>query len=196
MSVNGSDFLDYNEAVNAGFDLIEAGGHDASLGLLIVCGCNLGLRISDLLPLTFEDLSREVVEVREKKTGKIRSLRINNVVREAVAAMPDTPAKQLGGKCFVGRKGSVYSPQNINRRLKGVFDVQGKLITTHSLRKTYARRYFDLNQDTPKVMENLALVLNHSNTMTTRRYLGITQEEIHGIYETVGDSFERKSKIK
>jgi hypothetical protein len=71
MSVNGSDFLDYNEAVNAGFDLIEAGGHDASLGLLIVCGCNLGLRISDLLPLTFEDLSREVVEVREKKTGKI-----------------------------------------------------------------------------------------------------------------------------
>ena len=86
--------------------------------------------------LTFKDLRKEVVEVREKKTGKIRSFKVNKVVKQAVDFYPETATKTLGGKCFVGRTGAVYTSQNVNRRLKKVFEGNGKLVTSHSLRKT------------------------------------------------------------
>src|ERR1035437_9882247 len=51
--------------------------------LLIACGGFCGIRISDILSLTFQNLLiGESIELTEKKTGKTRTITINPSLRE------------------------------------------------------------------------------------------------------------------
>lgn len=173
--ITGSKVIDYHNATEKGFELLQ--GKNKTLGLLIVCGANMGLRISDLRRVTFEQLKSGAFILNEKKTKKKRRIKVNAVVREALEYFKDDARYQLGGYAFVSNKGSIYSPQAINRFLKRIF---GAGYSTHGLRKGFGRRVFE------KSGENLAhvqLVLQHKDPSDTLRYIGITQEQIDNTYD-------------
>ena len=181
MQVKGSDYLDYDVAMGKAMELIES-GKNANLGLLIACGVNMGLRISDLLTIDYSQLAKGSFIIKEKKTKKRRKVVANSAVLEAVGKMPNTAQKELGAKCFTSNKGTVYSPQHVNRLLKKHFDSEEKKISTHSLRKSWGRRYYNKYKDDGG-LEDLQLQFNHSSPTDTLKYIGITQERLDRMYE-------------
>lgn len=172
----GSTYLDFDKAQGKGMKLIRS-GENPVFGLLIVAGVNLGLRVSDLLDLSFADLKQDTVTITEKKTGKFRTLKINDNVR---VAMEHFKEENDNFKAFRSQKGSVYSRQQVNRLMKKYFT--GNNISSHSLRKTFGRRVWDNYGQSESALIKLSEIFNHTSTSVTRKYLGIQQQEINDVY--------------
>ncbi|OAB78764.1 tyrosine-type recombinase/integrase [Cochleicola gelatinilyticus] len=176
--MTGSIYIDYNKALHKGLKLIKS-KENPNFGLLIICGINLGLRIDDLLQLTFDQLKQDSFTIEEGKTKKKRTLKVNDAIKNALKHFEDDITYQLGGSPFTSQKGSVYSVQHINRLMKKYF--KGK-VSSHSLRKSFGRRVWLNDNQSERALVYLSQLLNHSSTHTTRTYLGIQQEELDNIY--------------
>ena len=158
--------------------------------LLIMMGCHFGLRISDLLKLTWNDVyKQESVIVKEGKTGKQRIINEHARVREALEF--SKPHLLTGADIttdhpiLANRWGSALTVSYINKRLKWVFSryrIKTQNASSHTLRKTFGKRVYEMNGETDKSLVFLSEIFGHSNTAITRRYLGITQEEIADAY--------------
>ena len=71
-----SDYIEWDTCMNLIHRLYKDGNYRMSL--LIGCGAFFGLRISDLLTLTWTQiLNQDSFAIWEKKTGKRREIRIN-----------------------------------------------------------------------------------------------------------------------
>ena len=159
------------------------------LSLLIGCGSFFGLRISDLLTLTWSMLldSHSFVII-EKKTGKRREIKVNNNFQKHIAdcytALNVTDKNE---KCFVSRKKTVYSTQRINvlfKSIKSQYGLKAEHFSTHSMRKTFGRKVFEAaGENSEFALVKLSELFNHADVMTTRRYLGLRTEELLETYD-------------
>jgi len=170
----GATYLDFDKATAKGLKLIRT-GDNPTFGLLIVVGINLGLRVGDLLSITFADLRKESFTIKEQKTGKDRELKVNDNIR-AVLSYFNEPSEYF---CFRSQKSSVYSSQQVNRLLKKYFN---KDTSSHSLRKTFGRRVWNNYGKSDEALLYLSEIFNHTSPSITRKYLGIRQQEINDIY--------------
>lgn len=158
--------------------------------LLIVMGCHFGLRISDLLALTWTDLfNQEAIAVKEGKTGKQRIINVHARVHEAlVDSKPHLMKSGESGMLqpvLANRWGEPLTVSYVNKRLKWVFSkyrIKTQNASSHTLRKTFGRRVYEMNGETDKALVFLSEIFGHSNTAITRRYLGITQAAISNAY--------------
>ena len=183
-----ADYVEWNTAINLVHRLYK--DKDYKMSLLIGCGIFFGLRISDILQLSWEMLLDESsFELIEKKTQKRREIRINKGFQKHIwdcyNALLITDKSE---KCFKSRERRVYSIQRINMLLKDIKKKYGiksvKNFSTHSLRKTFGRHVYeraDSNGEMALVM--LSELFNHSNIAITKRYLGLRKEEIMQCYE-------------
>lgn len=182
-----SDFLNWNDMML----LIHRLYRDEKyrMSLLIGAGCFFGLRISDLLSLTWEMiLDKETFVIYEKKTGKRREIKINvhfrNHIKECFTSLNIVEKNE---KCFLSAKKKVYSTQRINVLLKEIkvdYKIKIENFSTHSLRKTFGRRVVDgagINSEFALI--KLSELFNHTSVMTTRRYLGLRAEEMLETYD-------------
>lgn len=174
-----STYIDFDKASKKGMDLIRT-GENPTFGLLIICGINLGLRIGDLTSLTFDQLKKDEFTIIEEKTGKQRTLQINDSIKTALGYFSDDLSHELGGHAFTSQKGSVYRSQSVNRLIKQYF--KGNDISSHSLRKSFGRRVWENNNKSESALVYLSKIFNHTSIAVTREYLGITQDEIKDIY--------------
>jgi len=185
LSNTTSDFLDWNTMLKLVRDLYDEKNYQISL--LIATGCFFGLRISDLLNLTWEQLiNNEYLEIIENKTGKRRVIKINVKLQKHVIECYKAikPAK-IENKCFISQKGSVYSVQRINvilKELKITYRLRIEHFSTHSFRKSFGRAIFN-NSDTNAEFSLVKLceIFNHSDIRTTRKYLGLRSEETYDL---------------
>ena len=175
----GATYIEFEKAIYKGQTLIKS-GDNPNFGLLIICGINLGLRISDLVKLDWNQLQSNEFTIVEKKTGKVRTLTINENISSQLHHFKGTTTFDKGGNPFTSQKGCTYSVQHINRLMKKHF--KGKRISTHSLRKSFGRRVWNVNGKSDEALLYLSEIFNHSNTKVTRRYLGIREDEITNIY--------------
>lgn len=158
--------------------------------LLILMGCHFGLRISDLLRLAWKDVyGQDTVTIREGKTGKQRNIKVHMRVREALeyckAYLADRPGWTIDDPILANRCGDPLTVSYVNKRLKWIFSryrIKTQNASSHTLRKTFGKRVYDMNGETDKALVFLSEIFGHSNTAITRRYLGITQEEIADAY--------------
>lgn len=162
--------------------------------LLFVIGINSALRISDLLQLRtghFLDDHGRIKRrfwIKEQKRGKRQEVVINDSIRttlnEYLVAYPDV-AKSPENCLFFSSKNEDYS-HSIKR------GQSWKLITsicqdvgllgefgTHSLRKTWGYHARMSGVDLALIMHKL----NHESIVYTRRYLGITDDELQAVVE-------------
>ena len=187
-SYTTADYIEWNTAVNLVHRLFKDGNYQMSL--LIGCGIFFGLRISDILQLSWDMLLDDSsFQVIEKKTQKRREVRINKGFQKHIwdcfNALMITDKSE---KCFKSRERRVYSIQRINMILKDIKKKYGiksvKNFSTHSLRKTFGRHVYeraDSNGEMALVM--LSELFNHSNIAITKRYLGLRKEEIMQCYD-------------
>ncbi len=181
-----SDYLEWHQAMNLIRNLYSDKKYRISL--LVAMGSFWGLRISDLLSLRWEQvLDRQEFELVEKKTGKVREIRINQqLIRHIADCYQQINPKSQKENIFLSQKNSVYSVQRVNTILKDLkpkYNLKIKNFSTHSLRKTFGREIFSrsgLNAEIALV--KLSELFNHSSTIVTRRYLGITKQELMETY--------------
>ena len=182
-----SDYMEWNTMLSLVRKLYKDGNYRMSL--LIGCGAFFGLRISDLLSLSWDMLLYEdQFTIREKKTGKRRVVRINNDFQRhinncyrALKIEDDTE------KCFLSQKKSVYSIQRVNAILKEIkrnYNLKIQNFSTHTLRKTFGRKVFESAGENANIaLVRLSELFNHSNVSITKIYLGIRQEELLETYD-------------
>lgn len=177
---NTSDYLDYEKAFKTALNLIKQ--HNR-IGLYIMFQINTGLRYSDLKKLSDKDINEAIkndnhLKIKEQKTKKEREILLNNYVLKCYEIFPKV------GYLFKTQKGTVHTAQNLNQQLKKIFADEDKInISTHSLRKTFSRKFYDEAENKEDALVMLSDILNHSDTKITRRYLGITRDEISNIYK-------------
>lgn len=154
---------------------------------LIVVGACTVLRISDLLALKWTDIYNaekdEIythITVIEKKTGKTRTIALN---KQAIAALRACLPHRKGEFIFSSNRKedkaiSRVQAWRIIRAAVDALDIAGK-ISCHSLRKTWGY-HACISQKVPPAI--IMEIYNHSSYTITRRYLGITQDELDAAY--------------
>lgn len=184
-----SDYIEWDTMLNIVRRLFKDG--DYRMSLLIGCGSFFGLRISDLLFISWDMLlDGDSFTIVEKKTGKRRVIRVNSEFRKHIVdcyqALCITNRKE---KCFLSRKKVVYSVQRINIRLKEIkakYGIKVDHLSTHSLRKTFGRRVVErAGHNSEMALIKLSEIFNHSSPMITRRYLGLRQQELEQVYDSL-----------
>lgn len=184
-----ADYLPWDTMLNLTHRLYKDGKYRMSL--LVACGCFFGLRISDLLGLTWEQILGESFTLNEKKTGKHREIKVNAGVQEYIKeCYKALDIKDPHEKCFLNRYGDVVSIQRINVVLKEIKvkymlkDVQH--FSTHSFRKTFGRKVVEMaGENSEMALIKLGEIFNHTSPSITRRYLGLRQQELSEVYDTL-----------
>lgn len=162
---------------------------DYRMSLLIGCGSFFGLRISDLLTLTWSMLiNDDNFVINEKKTGKRRQIKINKDFQKHIKDCHDAlNITNDSQKCFLSQKKVVYSTQRINVLLKNIkvkYRLKVEHFSTHSLRKTFGRKVYESSgNDAAMALMRLSELFNHSSPRITKIYLGIRQEELLSTYD-------------
>ena len=190
-SYTTADYLPWDTAMELVRKLYRDGNYRMSL--LLGCGCFFGLRISDLLTLNYKQiLDKEEFVIYEKKTGKRRVVRINKGfqghIRDCYNAMHVRNDEQ---PCFLNRYGSVISLQMINREFKTIkvkYQLKIDNFSTHTLRKTWARKIYENENAEGRgelALLKLSELMNHSAPNITRRYIGLRQQELGEVYNSL-----------
>lgn len=144
-------------------------------------GLQVALRISDLLQITMAEAMSGQLKVIEGKTGKTRSIKLNEKARQIVATRKQShpDATYLFEVDSNRAKGKPVSRVSVAKAFKAVGDEIGINLGTHSMRKT---RGWLMHQSGVSI-EMICKVLNHSSPAITMFYLGITQDEIDSTYD-------------
>ncbi len=151
-------------------------------------GCQLSLRISDLLSLKYSDFkmadrSLKILEGKTKhlKVKKPKTIRLNDkalkVIQQRRTLYPDDVYlfQVHSNRC----SGQPISRTSVSRVFKEVGDIAGLTLGTHSMRKTRGFAMYKAGVPVAKI----AKVLNHSSEAVTLRYIGITAEEVLQTYD-------------
>ncbi|MPQ33913.1 site-specific integrase [Clostridium estertheticum] len=168
--------------------------------LLFILGINVGLRISDILKLTFDDVlnfktmsAKEYVIITEKKTSKTKKFYIGTIVSKLIEGYAATLKEVLPDMYVFCSKKSENKPisrqhawyiLNNAAEMIGIVerDHNGKIISgeigTHTMRKTFG--YHAYTNGT--TIELLMDIFNHSSKTQTLRYIGITEDQKKDVY--------------
>jgi integrase len=173
-----ADYLDFNFTVQTAKDLIS-NPKTETIGVYIAVAIYTGLRFSDLQNLDWSVFSRKDMTIKEQKTKKDRVITFSENLLTLIA-----PVQKQNGFIFTSQKGAPYEIQSLNRILKTIFknQLQTKNISTHTMRKTYGRRVWEMNNKSEAGLIALMDLFNHSSLKITKSYLGITAEDRALIY--------------
>lgn len=176
--------------------------------LIFVFSCNMARRIGDTLELTWEhvfnpangQLRNDLMEIIEDKTDKLANPRINSACREAINLYiertgVDPAANDYKNHIFIQTngnfKGRVITADGYRKGLKkAAVDLGIEYnIGTHSPRKTFGMMSRMLHPGDYDSMELLQTIYNHSDTKTTKHYIGLTKKKIDAYYDDFGSFF-------
>lgn len=159
---------------------------------LFMLGVSVGGRISEMLSLTIGDVwnfkgnkpiddfyfRKEIVKGREKA----RRVPLNVDGRRAIAMLVGWQRSHTGSihfddplflsrKSGAGGKKQSFQRKQAERILKQAFENAGLTgrLNTHTLRKSFATRVYNVRRDIVAVQE----ALGHASIVTTRKYLGV-----------------------
>jgi integrase len=163
---------------------------------MVAAGIYFGLRISDSLKLTWGQITAETFTATEGKTGKVRNIAVHPdfaAVRDRyLATFYDHARPAAGQHIFTPqrshKRGQPISVTAANKRFAAALKRHGITTanpSTHTLRKTFGRRVWETHGKSEAALVLLSDILNHQSIAVTRRYLGITADEIAGAYTSL-----------
>lgn len=166
--------------------------------MMFLIGINVGLRASDLITLKwnfFFDNNgnfKEFYTLQPKKTRKQKKfvkLYFNNAVKKAVADyIIEYPVEDMNEHLFKSRKGDGAITERALWKI--VVDAAAeagirKNVGSHSLRKTFGFWAWHNAEDKNKALVTLQMLFNHSDGLTTMKYIGLLNSEIEDMFNSV-----------
>ncbi|MBI5376333.1 MAG: tyrosine-type recombinase/integrase [Candidatus Schekmanbacteria bacterium] len=152
---------------------------------LFTIGINTNLRASDLLRLKAGQVRglkpMDEIEVKEKKTAKIRRITLNETCIKAIERLLASVKYLDTDYLFKSQRGAVLTIPSVHRLVKqwtGTINLKGNY-GSHTLRKTFGyHQRVTFGVGLPELME----CFNHSTQRQTQTYLCIQPEEIRSVY--------------
>lgn len=167
----------------------------ANMLLALQVGVNIGLRASDLILLTWDDLFykdgtfKPQVSIVEQKTRKPKDFRLNESCRKNLQEYVERYGINVasGGWVFESRNGGHISVKTLGNRIKLLAEKANvyRQCATHNLRKTFAEQQMLAHMNDSFFMRDLAELLNHSSEETTRRYIASDMDRTLRYYDDV-----------
>lgn len=154
----------------------------------LVLSAYSGLRVSDIKRITYWDIlsGKGYFDIQEMKTKKKRRIHLNPFLVESIERYYNKlGVANLNSIIVSNRKGKSVSTIYLNTILKKInlkYGMRVKNISTHSLRKSFGMNVWRSNCCSDKVLILLSEMFNHDKESTTRRYIGIQEEEITNVY--------------
>lgn len=153
---------------------------------LFTLGINTNLRASDLIRITARQVRNkqlgDELELKEKKTGKVRRITLNGAVIASIQALLASRGYEDHEPLLVSQRGGkALTVQSVNRLVKNwcrMINLKGNY-GSHTLRKTFG--YMQRTQRKTGIPELMAL-FNHSSQRQTMDYLCIQPEELRDAY--------------
>ncbi len=160
--------------------------------LLISIGVFSGLRIGDLLKLRFSQFENcDTFTIVESKTKKIRKIKINLDLKAILMRIKEKMSIIDSNQfIFINRYGTKPIDRSwVNVSLKRIFkkynmELEGN-ISSHMFRKTLGNRVLTLNNYSNESIVLLMELFSHSSMAITKKYLGIREKEILGVYDSL-----------
>lgn len=165
--------------------------------MLFLCGINLGIRASDLCGLkysffmnndgTFKD-SYSLQPKKTKKTGKYVKLYFNQTVKKAITSyIEEYPIQDMNEYLFKSRKGGAITEKALWKIIVDATVEAGieKNVGSHTLRKTFGYHIWHNAEDKEKALVMLMSIFNHSSVATTKKYIGLMDEEIEDVFNSL-----------
>jgi len=150
-----------------------------------------GLRASDVLSLKWKHvLNVDFIGKLEQKTQKGRQIKLNASVRNKLSELYQllgSPCKELPVVCNPKTK-QPYSLEYINRKLKDFcvrYRLPVKAFSTHTFRKTFGRYVYENSGRNAESLILLNTIFRHSSVEITKRYIGIRQDEINRVFDSI-----------
>ena len=168
--------------------------------LMLACGFFFGLRISDILSLTYEQISNDSFIISEKKTSKEREVHLDSKFIEIRNQIVSNLKTKPTGLIFIynrsgANKHKAISRTAANKRIRGVFqdfEINCSNPSSHTLRKTFGLRVYNIYNRSEDALILLSQIFNHSNISITRRYIGITKQKISNAYTSLSSGKQKK----
>lgn len=143
--------------------------------LLFNIGIQTGLRIGDIIKLKVEDVKgKKSFIIYEGKTEKKRTVHLDVILKDIDDYIKTLDASTVW--LFPSRKGDnhISTTQAYRILTKAADYIDRDDIGTHSLRKTFGYHYYKQTKDVATLMQ----IFNHDSQITTKRYIGINDDEI------------------
>lgn len=157
----------------------------ARLGFCTAC------RASDVLNLKWSDiLGKSEHVIVEQKTKKARKLSFNNSVQNKIKELYKLIG-QPDKEEFIFLSRATNKPitiQYLNKKLKAFkskYKIKIGNFSTHTFRKTFGRYVYEKYNRSAESLILLNKILNHSNIAVTKTYIGITQDEVNSIFNSI-----------
>ena len=126
---------------------------------------------------------------KTKKTGKFVKLYFNEAVKKAITSyIEDYPVEDLNEYLFKSREGEGHiTTIHLGRIVKNTAVKAGidRNINSHSLRKTFGYHVWHNSKDKEKSLVMLMTIFNHSSVAMTKKYIGILNEEIEDVFNSL-----------
>lgn len=158
------------------------------LALMMLTQLNLGLRISDIVPLKVNHFQGAYLEKIEKKTGKRQFIKINQELKFSIDQYIIKKKLVPEDYIFKSRQQNRHITPRMAQLEYQIIREQLNIpyFSTHSLRKTFGYfAYKNSKGNLPLLMQRF----NHNSQDTTLRYIGITQDQLDDLSENVQFSF-------
>ncbi len=166
--------------------------------MLFLVGINLGIRASDLVSLRYNFFMNDDGTFKEfyslqpkktKRTGKFVKLFFNETVKKAIIDyIEEYPIQDMDEYLFKSREGDSYitakSLWKIIVNATNDAGIEGNF-GTHSLRKTFGYWAWHNAEDKNKALVILQKIFNHADTSTTAKYIGITNDEMSDVFNSL-----------
>lgn len=139
--------------------------------MLLHLGRNLAFRIEDLVQLKTDNFKNGGIYTREFKTGKEQSFELHPSLAKDIEKYINDMELVEGEYLFQSRKG-INKPITRQRAWQVIKELADQVrinyvVGTHSLRKYFARSYYEETGD----LIGLSKLLNHSSVYVTLRYI-------------------------
>jgi integrase len=148
--------------------------------MICIMALNTGMRIGDIIALKVLDVKNKThIAIREEKTNKTKLFPINGQLREEInnyinGMREEDYLFESRQKNSAGVKTHITRVQAY-RYIKKVAEGLGiENFGLHSFRKSFGYFYYQQTKDIAKLMQ----IFNHSSQEVTKRYIGLSQEEI------------------
>ena len=159
---------------------------------LLIVGIYYGLRISDIETLTygdFIDIDDKSYIIQKKRSKSLKLFKYPEIVAHFKYIYEHYSYVHKNTPILARpRQQKAISYSTSNRYVKRIAvehgltsDGSDSNVSTHSLRKTFARFFYERGGRTDNTLLALSMYFNHDSITTTRIYIGLVDEDVYNI---------------